>query len=116
MDTNTLITKILLGGNTAVILMSVILLGFAVFYLFSSNIDYSSWSRAARLLVSAIAIICIALKTIPEVYLRNQNITPDMSSSFIPEFLITHSYEFITFSMFCFLIIFQGKRLSSRKK
>ena len=51
MDTNTVITKILIGGNTAVILMSVIILGLAVFYLFSNNIDYASWSRASTRLL-----------------------------------------------------------------
>ena len=116
MDTNTVITKILIGGNTAVILMSVIILGLAVFYLFSSNIDYSTWSRASTMIISALAVVCLALKTVPELYLKNQNITPDMSNSFLPEFLITNSYEFITFSVICFLIIFQGKRLYSRKK
>ena len=116
MDTNTVITKILIGGNTAVILMSVIILGFAVFYLFSSNIDYSTWSRASTMIISALAVICLALNTVPDLYLKNQNITPDMSNSFLPEFLITNSYEFITFSVVCFLIIFQGKRLYSRKK
>ena len=116
MDTNTVITKILIGGNTAVILMSVIILGLAVFYLFSNNIDYASWSRASTMIISALAVVCLALKTVPELYLKNQNITPDMSNSFLPEFLITNSYEFITFSVRCFLIIFQGKRLYSRKK
>lgn len=116
MDTNTVITKILIGGNTAVILMSVIILGLAVFYLFSNNIDYASWSRASTMIISALAVVCLALKTVPELYLKNQNITPDMSNSFLPKFLISNSYEFITFSVVCFLIIFQGKRLYSRKK
>lgn len=116
METNAVITKILIGGNTAVILMSVIILGLAVFYLFSSNIDYASWSRASTMIISALAIVCLALKTIPELYLKNQNVTPDMSHFFFPEFLITNSYEFITFSVICFLIIFQGKRLFLQKK